>query len=388
MKTWMKHAIVLVAAFAVLVMNVGVAVSAQTVNETTNESSTPRTALNMTDVLTAYQAVAGNNVITAYATALVDADFDGGLAMNDVLKVYQTVAGGNTEILPSVAYKARSVAAAGFDAVGSDNGPQLIKTAAEWRSFRAAFDEVPQSAYYPIGDLDFDNQALIAVPEMAEDLYVADVATDDDTLYVSLVSLAVPSTDPAERAAWLFIQIDHTAFEGKSDFEVVVYRENQATYEGVVNVTSKIVYYNLDYPFLPDIPCGCEDHVNLIFRSREECEAFVEAHQYPEAPLPIETITMDDFAAYDDAFFEEYMLVRTIYSAPSSGYEILPFAYFNASEDRLILHRHVIIPDDDDYVLLAHGTHVAYVPVPKSYDHGQPIELADYVQANYSYELL
>ncbi len=314
-------------------------------------ASVPSADHSMQEVLALYQATAGIQTVTVAQTAAWDYDHDGNLSMRDALLLYGDVSGSKPMMQEALAFETTTI----NSWVGSSlDAPSVITTAEQWQAFRVAyFGDYQPFAYF--GDIAVPENAVIPVSAPQQDAYVAAVSADDTAVYVALVDIAVDGTVTIESDRYILIEVDPTAVADKEI--VVTHYTDTATMCPAQNAT---VYAA---PMAAECDCGYDHAKPVVFDSLSAQEVYIAAHAS-------EAVDASAYVPYDEAFYEEYVLVElyAVFGIPSLN---LKAEYMLATADTVFINvTHTVHTESAPSVL--EYAHVL-VPVSREVYQGQDI---------------
>lgn len=319
--------------------------------------------MTLVDAEELFSAINGQITLTPYQIALADTDHNGELSLLDAQKAFYALNGKATlpETLP---FEVRYVDVA--DEVCAYSSPDVITTNEEWQGFINGHVGIDPNVFTvsPVGE----GKALITVPLIVHDSYVASVSAEDDTVFVSMVALSPADVEAIPHTAYAFVEVDAAVVQGRV-VRRPTYMDASAVHkpayaQAAVYEVRQIGADTGEWdPFAP-----------LAFESVEECAAFAATHDESYAEFPLSSLERADvFASYDEAFFENYVLVRTTHTVNTSGYTPAPSGYV-ATADHLFVDVDLTVPFSTDAVLLGGETFAVYTPVAREDYVGQEIE--------------
>lgn len=305
----------------------------------------------MADALALYQAASGKQQPSVAQTAAWDFNHDGRLTMRDALLLYNDVSGCKPLAQQALAYETTMI----NSWVGSSlDAPSVITTAEQWQAFRVAyFGDYQPFAYF--GDITVPENAVIPVAAWQQNAYVAAVSADDTTVYVALVDVAVDGTATIESDRYILIEVDPTAVADKEI--VVTHYTDTATMCPAQNAT---VYAASG---AEECACGYDHAKPVVFDSLSAQEAYLAAHAS-------DVVDASAYAPYDEAFYEEYVLVElyAVFSIPSFD---LRAEYLLVTPDMVIVNAAHTVHTEPAPTMLEYA-HML-VPVSRELYHGQDV---------------
>ncbi len=307
-------------------------------------------AVDMMDALSLYAAASGTKTVSASATARGDVDRDGTLSVQDALLLYAASAGQTVHIPTDVAFDASYVMlpVPAYETAAT----VVITSAAEWNTFIRS-DAAVDPACYTAKCL-FDTQTLIGLPINGE-ACVAAVTADEESLYISLV--VSEAVDTAQ--GYAFVTVDKTAL-GNRDVTVTAYRDSEEKHsespvvaEGVVGTYNRIG--------------------SRVIDSVEALSAFAEAmYQKPLADVA-------ELNGFDEAFFEEHLLVWAGYVAPVLGHDMKVLSC-ELRDSAIYIHRALTVLPYDAFGFTAVQGFPAMLVLSREGYSGQEAVLIDHMQ--------
>ncbi len=259
----------------------------------TAETAASSSAITIEAAARMFYAVAGELTLRAHETALADYDGDGEIGLTDATTAFYRTNGIETA-MRSLAFEAYLWELA--DTVSYGKKPVVIADAEALNAFIGENKGFINAMW--MLKIDFEAQALLAVPLTDGSAYVAAVTTDENTVNVSLVALPTATVSP--RTAYALITVGKEDVIGKS-LTVSSHAETTAV---------------SDHTFLPH--SGNFKPTGALSR-----EYGVNAHGSGAATVYVS------------------------YTVPSSGYDILGLGYI-ATEDILYVTCDLRIPAPDD----------------------------------------
>lgn len=328
----------------------------------------------LSDATKLFFAVAGESALTPRETALADLNRNGNVELNEATAAFYHVNGLDASLPEAIDYTADYRDVKDSATLLDDTRDILVFTSSdEWYAFTEEAHEHIENYQFSWNPCDFDTQALLVIPMAEHDRYIASVTADAEHLYVACVTISDPTIAAFDRTAYAFVTISKSDLEGRAP-QLINYADTSGVYadpeETILND-----YKSLSYAQASSTACTGEHNRPMVFQSVADCDAFISAHLPATDYLNYDAINRlltDEFAAYDEAFFENHVLLRVVYNASSSGFSIENIAYC-ATEDALLITRTNQVPMDGDAVLLALCDSVAYVPVLKEHYNGQEI---------------
>ncbi len=307
-------------------------------------------SVDMLDTLSLYAAVSGTKTASASAAARGDVDRDGVLSVLDALLLYAASSGQAVSLPTDVAFDASYVM---LPVPAYEMAPLVVITSeAEWNTFIRS-DAAVDPACYAV-NWSYSTQALIGLPINGE-ACVAAVTADDESLYVSLVV----SENDGTAQGYAFVTVDKAMLEDR-DVTVTAYRDEEER--------------SPEAPVVAEGVSGSYKRIGpTVIGDVEALASFAKA--YYQKPLT-------DVAAlngYDDAFFEENLLVWAGYVAPVLGHDMKVLSC-ELRDSAIFVHRALTVWPYDTVGFAAVQAFPAMLTLSREGYSGQEAVLIDHMQ--------
>ncbi len=312
--------------------------------------------VNIRDLAIAYAGASGNDTLTAHETALADVNKDGSLNMNDVITTYRTISKGSALPTTHIGCEVRYLDLSG----GGENYVSNYDVIADEETF-AAFKDSHFKTDPKLFDVtcDFGSVSMIVVPMQYEQSYVASVSADENTVYVSVVEFHPAGHYYIEQCRYAFVMVPRRILDGKT-VQRLYYKEPNV-YHAKCSKWSMITFVD---DRIEACAASYSDELPVVFESVQECEEFKLDNPW------------DDFTGYDEAFFEENVLVRTIKTSMDEYTLSTVFTPGYTASDEVLMLKHCL-----DWHFEAEtprgGEYVFYEAVSREHYKGQDIVVMD-----------
>ncbi len=285
----------------------------------------PTDSATLSNLARLFYAVAGERSLSAHEIARADVNRNGNIDLQDVTQAFYRLNGQETATV-SVAFDMKI-----WDLDNTRNAstePFVLESNGDFAAFVA---DNPQAQMCPDGlRVDFSTHAVIVVPFDITYNYVANVTTDDDTVYVSVVSITNGLFTPNKSFALLTVAKED--IDGK-DVSITRY----TTTSSKRSASSQTM-----------TPGGASFNGDKLGAT---CRA-------------------------DDAS------LSVSYTMPSGGYTFEDLDYV-VTDDAFLVICSVLTPRPDDMTLSVIETISASMPIAQGDYHGQPIVLVERFRVDY-----
>ncbi len=214
--------------------------------------------------------------------------------------------------------------------VGDADFPMTLTSEDEWNAFITSDPSVDANCFYERRDYDeafFNTNALIVVPIMGDDTVIDFVQVDAETVYISQKTLYDPKCYTLQRSAFALIVVEKTVAQHKAVATQSSVIEQTRLDEEPTNIQTVCRYTDHPHGYYLDSESGVTDaynyHDTVVMQDTEDIAAFIAAHEVLWLDENGEPITdgngdpcylyrefvAEDFAAYDEAFFENNVLI-------------------------------------------------------------------------------
>ena len=213
---------------------------------------------------------------------------------------------------------------------GDADFPLMLTSEEEWNCFIASDPSVDANRFYERRDYDdafFNTYNLIVVPITGDDTVIEFVRADDETVYIDYKTLYDPKYYSIQRSAFALIAVEKASTQSKTVAIQSSWVEQTELEFEPTNIQTICRYTDHPHGYY----LGSEDAVTdaynyngtVVMQDTEDIAEFIAAHEvlwldengdpvldgYGDPCYLYREFTAEDFATYDEAFFENNVLI-------------------------------------------------------------------------------
>ena len=259
------------------------------------------------------------------------------------------------------------------------NPPWVVTNRAEWDAFTSADTTSPAVNFFehrPYDDAFFAEYSLIILYTCAENIAVDAVVADAQTVTVETSYMAASGVMYIEHSTFVIVSVKKAVLAGKSVRQLM---DNVYETSTIFETSTKVM---VDFASSREIRnnTGKYEYQNgIALQSTADVAAFLDEHQAytldenGESVLVYKEFHEDDFADYDEAFFEDNVLIVSIVVADRFTIEDALFDHMMVN-DKIVLIDCLLKCYPNSGATDRYARNIALIPLPRELYSNQVIE--------------